>query len=299
MENPSISIHPRRRCFQNRTSCTVSPYPQICEEPLAHRRRGGLHGCYCASAIWHPLRRGDIGNVSDKPHLEMLFRRVDQVVFCFDGDEAGRKAAFRGMEAALPMMEDGRQVKFLFLPEGEDPDSVVRNKGSQHLEHLFDNADPLETFLFDQMAQGIDLDTMDGKARLSKLVAPYINLIPDGVFKTLLFKSLATRTDMDVESLRRLREIEKPVTADYDSAPGPEPGEMQATADAPFDYPEGYEPPHDSENHYGAPVHLEPHSAVLLRALGLLVLKPSSASAITDELLPEQAGCSVTCFTTL
>ena len=231
-----------------------------------------------------------LGTSVGKPHLEMLFRRVDQVVFCFDGDEAGRKAAFRGMEAALPMMEDGRQVKFLFLPEGEDPDSVVRNKGSQHLEHLFDNADPLETFLFDQMAQGIDLDTMDGKARLSKLVAPYINLIPDGVFKTLLFKSLATRTDMDVESLRRLREIEKPVTADYDSAPGPEPGEMQSEADAPFDYPEGYEPLHDSENHYGAPAHLEPHSAVLLRALGLLVLKPSSASAITDELLPEQGG---------
>ena len=231
-----------------------------------------------------------LGTSVGKPHLEMLFRRVDQVVFCFDGDEAGRKAAFRGMEAALPMMEDGRQVKFLFLPEGEDPDSVVRNKGPQHLEHLFDNADPLETFLFDQMAQGIDLDTMDGKARLSKLVAPYINLIPDGVFKTLLFKSLATRTDMDVESLRRLREIEKPVTADYDSASGPEPGEMQREADAPFDYPEGYEPLPDSEDHYRAPAHTEPHSAVLLRALGLLVLKPSSASAVTDELLPEQGG---------
>ena len=231
-----------------------------------------------------------LGTSVGKPHLEMLFRRVDQVVFCFDGDEAGRKAAFRGMEAALPMMEDGRQVKFLFLPEGEDPDSVVRNKGSQHLEHLFDNADPLETFLFDQMAQGINLETMDGKARLSKLVAPYINLIPDGVFKTLLFKALATRTDMDVESLRRLREIEKPVTADYDSAPGPEPGEMQREADAPFDYPEGYEPLPDSEDHYRAPAHTEPHSAVLLRALGLLVLKPSSASAVTDELLPEQGG---------
>ena len=231
-----------------------------------------------------------LGTSVGKPHLEMLFRRVDQVVFCFDGDEAGRKAAFRGMEAALPMMEDGRQVKFLFLPQGEDPDSVVRNKGSQHLEHLFDNADPLETFLFDQMAQGIDLETMDGKARLSKLVAPYINLIPDGVFKTLLFKSLATRTDMDVESLRRLREIEKPVTADYDSAPNKEPGEMQSEADAPFDYPEGHEPLPDSENHYGAPTHLEPQSAVLLRALGLVVLKPSSASAITDELLPEQGG---------
>ena len=231
-----------------------------------------------------------LGTSVGKPHLEMLFRRVDQVVFCFDGDEAGRKAAFRGMEAALPMMEDGRQVKFLFLPEGEDPDSVVRNKGSQHLEHLFDHADPLETFLFDQMAQGIDLDTMDGKARLSKLVAPYINLIPDGVFKTLLFKSLATRTDMDVESLRRLREIEKPVTADYDSASDTESGEMQSEADTPFDYPEGYEPLPESGNHYGPPAQLEPNSAVLLRALGLLVLKPSSASAITDELLPEQGG---------
>ena len=231
-----------------------------------------------------------LGTSVGKPHLEMLFRRVDQVVFCFDGDEAGRKAAFRGMEAALPMMEDGRQVKFLFLPEGEDPDSVVRNKGSQHLEHLFDNADPLETFLFDQMAQEIDLETMDGKARLSKLVAPYINLIPDGVFKTLLFKALATRTDMDVESLRRLREIEKAAAADYDTAPDKEPGEKQSEADAPFDYPEGYEPLPDSENHYGAPTHLEPQSAVLLRALGLVVLKPSSASAITDELLPEQGG---------
>jgi DNA primase len=231
-----------------------------------------------------------LGTSVGKPHLEMLFRRVDQVVFCFDGDEAGRKAAFRGMEAALPMMEDGRQVKFLFLPEGEDPDSVVRNKGSQHLEHLFDNADPLETFLFDQMAQGIDLETMDGKARLSKLVAPYINLIPDGVFKTLLFKALATRTDMDVESLRRLREIEKPVTADCDSAPGTESGEMQSEADPPFDYPEGYEPLPDSEDHYGAPAQMEPHGTVLLRALGLLVLKPSSASAVTDELLPEQGG---------
>ncbi len=231
-----------------------------------------------------------LGTSVGKPHLEMLFRRVDQVVFCFDGDEAGRKAAFRGMEAALPMMEDGRQVKFLFLPEGEDPDSVVRNKGSQHLEHLFDNADPLETFLFDQMAQGIDLETMDGKARLSKLVAPYINLIPDGVFKALLFKALATRTDMDVESLRRLREIEKAAAADYDTAPDKEPGEKQSKADAPFDYPEGYEPLPDSVNHYGAPTHLEPQSAVLLRALGLVVLKPSSASAITDELLPEQGG---------
>ena len=95
---------------------------------------------------------------------------------------------------------------------------------------------------------------------------------------------------MDVESVRRLREIGKPVTADYDSAPGAELSEMQSAADAPFDYSAGYEPLPDSENYYGASAQIEPDSAVLLRALGLLVLKPSSANAITDELLPEQGG---------
>ena len=231
-----------------------------------------------------------LGTSVGKPHLEMLFRRVDHVVFCFDGDEAGRKAAFRGMEAALPMMEDGRQVKFLFLPEGEDPDSVVRNKGSQHLEHLFDNADPLETFLFDQMAQGIDLNTMDGKARLSKLVAPYINLIPDGVFKTLLFKSLADRTDMDVDSLRRLREIEKSVSAEYESTPAADPSERLSESDAPFDYPDGYEAMGGNAHLQGTPLQIEPNRSALSRALGLIVLKPSAASAITDDLLPDQGG---------
>ena len=231
-----------------------------------------------------------LGTSVGKPHLEMLFRRVDHVVFCFDGDEAGRKAAFRGMEAALPMMEDGRQVKFLFLPEGEDPDSVVRNKGSQHLEHLFDNADPLETFLFDQMAQGIDLNTMDGKARLSKLVAPYINLIPDGVFKTLLFKSLADRTDMDVDSLRRLREIEKSVSAEYESTPAADPSEGLSESDAPFDYPDGYEAMGGNAHLQGTPLQIEPNRSALSRALGLIVLKPSAASAITDDLLPDQGG---------
>ena len=231
-----------------------------------------------------------LGTSVGKPHLEMLFRRVDHVVFCFDGDEAGRKAAFRGMEAALPMMEDGRQVKFLFLPEGEDPDSVVRNKGSQHLEHLFDNADPLETFLFDQMAQGIDLNTMDGKARLSKLVAPYINLIPDGVFKTLLFKALADRTDMDVDSLRRLREIEKSVSAEYESTPAADPSEGLSESDAPFDYPDGYETMGGNAHLQGTPLQIEPNRSALSRALGLIVLKPSAASAITDDLLPDQGG---------
>ena len=227
-----------------------------------------------------------LGTSVGKPHLDLLFRRVDQVIFCFDGDEAGRKAAFRGMEAALPLMEDGRQVKFLFLPEGEDPDSVVRQKGPQHLEHLFDRAAPLETFLFDQMGAGIDLDTMEGKARLSKLAAPYINLIPDGVFKTLLFKALADRTNMDLDSLRRLREIEK------DSSFDDEPVYVPSDADSAYgaDDPEAYADYDMSPSRPDRALAYRPrdsNDASLLSALGLIVLKPSAAALITDELLPQ------------
>ena len=239
-----------------------------------------------------------LGTSVGKPHLELLFRRVEQVVFCFDGDEAGRKAAFRGMEAALPMMEDGRQVKFLFLPEGEDPDTVVRSKGAQHLEHMFDTAAPLEQFLFEQMGDGIDLTTMDGKARLSKLVAPYINQIPDGVYKTLLFKSLAERTDMDVESLRRLREIqETPSSAEpdpqsySDMAPPPDDheygqfgGGVPSTYDDAYPYADIAEP---AEVESGFDTGFS--DGVLMRALGLIALHPPAALLVADEMLPDDS----------
>ena len=237
-----------------------------------------------------------LGTSVGKPHLELLFRRVEQVVFCFDGDEAGRKAAFRGMEAALPMMEDGRQVKFLFLPEGEDPDTVVRSKGAQHLEHMFDTAAPLEQFLFEQMGAGIDLTTMDGKARLSKLVAPYINQIPDGVYKTLLFKSLAERTDMDVESLRRLREVqETPSSSETD----PQSYSNMAPSTSDDDYgqlAEGFPSDYDDANPYsdmaetagiGAGFNAGFNDGVLMRALGLIALHPPAALLVADEMLPD------------
>lgn len=235
-----------------------------------------------------------LGTSVGKPHLELLFRRVEQVVFCFDGDDAGRKAAFRGMEAALPMMEDGRQVKFLFLPEGEDPDTVVRSKGAPHLEHMFDTAAPLEQFLFEQMGAGIDLTTMDGKARLSKLVAPYINQIPDGVYKTLLFKSLAERTDMDVESLRRLREVqETPSTSessrnDYsDMSPPPKEDDYGQFGNGPLS-------DHDEANPYDdmaqvAEIDSGFNDGVLMRALGLIALHPPAALLVADEVIPDSS----------
>lgn len=235
-----------------------------------------------------------LGTSVGKPHLELLFRRVEQVVFCFDGDDAGRKAAFRGMEAALPMMEDGRQVKFLFLPEGEDPDTVVRSKGAPHLEHMFDTAAPLEQFLFEQMGAGIDLTTMDGKARLSKLVAPYINQIPDGVYKTLLFKSLAERTDMDVESLRRLREVqETPITSesshnDYsDMSPPPKEDDYDQFGNRLLSDQDEANPYDDMTQ--VAEIDSGFNDGVLMRALGLIVLHPPAALLVADEVIPDSS----------
>lgn len=163
-----------------------------------------------------------LGTSTSKAHLERIYRRCPEVIFCFDGDEAGRKAAFRALEAALPCMEDGRQARFLFLPEGEDPDTVVRSGGAEKFETLLAGATPLDTFLFDAMAEGLDVSSLDGRARMSKLVLPHIRQMPEGVFKQLMFQALAERTGLELESLMRLEVAapELPGGAERDPPPG-------------------------------------------------------------------------------
>ena len=227
-----------------------------------------------------PYAVATLGTSTSETQLERLFRIVPEVVFCFDGDDAGRKAAFRGLEATLPAMQDGRQTKFLFLPEGEDPDTVVRAKGKAFLENLFDHADPLETFLFNHLAEGLDLDSMDGRARFSKLAAPHLHRLPEGVFKTLMYQALAEQTGIDVDSLKRLQPP---------PAPRPEP-----TADAPASAPDVPTPPDPEEPppENMMPIEeprvesLSPSSLnPIHRLLGLLVLKPTLVSHVPDALL--------------
>lgn len=154
------------------------------------------HGITNASAT--------LGTATSATHLQRIYRLCPEIVFCFDGDEAGRKAAFRAMENALPCMEDGRQARFLFLPEGEDPDSAVRTGGAEQFEALLDNATPLETFLFDSLAEGIDISSMDGRARLSKKALPYLRTLPEGIYRQLMFQALAERTGLTIETLMKL-----------------------------------------------------------------------------------------------
>ncbi len=143
-----------------------------------------------------------LGTATTSDHMQRLFKVVPEVVFCFDGDDAGRRAAWRALESTLPNMEDGRQARFMFLPQGEDPDSMVRQSGAeQFLELIKDQALSLDNFLFKQLEDGLDLGTMDGRARLAKLAGPYLKRLPEGLFHQLLIKKLSDITGLDSQYL--------------------------------------------------------------------------------------------------
>ncbi|MEK9990298.1 MAG: DNA primase, partial [Halieaceae bacterium] len=230
-----------------------------------------------------PYAVATLGTSTSETHLERLFRFVPEVVFCFDGDEAGRKAAFRGLEATLPAMQDGRQAKFLFLPEGEDPDTVVRAKGKAYLENLFDHADPLETFLFNHLAEGLDLESMDGRARFSKLAAPHLHRLPEGVFKTLMYQALADKTGIDVDSLKRLQPPPAPRQAPEHGVSagihGLDEGPPPIDPDEPP--PEAEMPPETSLEESLSPSSFNP----VHRLLGILVLKPALVGHVPEAVL--------------
>ena len=124
-----------------------------------------------------------LGTAATESHVERLFRAVNDVVFCFDGDEAGRRAAWRAVENTLPSMKSGRQALFLFLPEGEDPDSLVRAEGRHGFESRLDDAVPLSRFLFDHLAAGADLGTPEGGARFVDRLRPHVERTPPGPYR--------------------------------------------------------------------------------------------------------------------
>jgi DNA primase len=147
-----------------------------------------------------------LGTATSSDHLERIFRICAEVVFCFDGDKAGRAAANRALENVLPLIRDGLQARFLFLPDGEDPDTLVRSIGADRFEHQISQGLPLSQYLFDHVSEGLDIQSMDGRARLSTLAIPLIDQIPDGVFKSLMHKELATRTGLEADTLEQLRQ---------------------------------------------------------------------------------------------
>ncbi|KPK53015.1 MAG: hypothetical protein AMS22_08020 [Thiotrichales bacterium SG8_50] len=145
-----------------------------------------------------------LGTATTRDHLERLFRFTPEVVFAFDGDRAGREAAWRALENVLPIMESGRQVSFLFLPEGEDPDSMVRKEGTEKFADRIRGARPLGEYLIDSLVEKVDLSRMDGRARLVELARPLIEKLPEGVFRQMLIDRLGEKGRVNAENLSTL-----------------------------------------------------------------------------------------------
>ncbi|MGA9575233.1 MAG: DNA primase [Lysobacterales bacterium] len=134
------------------------------------------------------------GTATTDSQVELLFRSADTVVFCFDGDKAGRQAAWRALEATLPKLREGLQARFLFLPDGEDPDSMVRKQGEAVFAQQVESASPLSEFFFDHFTAGIDLGSLDGRAKFVEKARPYIETLPDGGFRDMMISQLESRS---------------------------------------------------------------------------------------------------------
>ncbi|NQD92933.1 DNA primase [Pseudomonas sp. CrR25] len=185
-----------------------------------------------------------LGTATSEEHLKRLFRLVPSVLFCFDGDTAGRNAAWRALEATLPNLQDGRRARFLFLPDGEDPDTLVRSEGTDAFRaRINQQAQPLADYFFQQLGEEADPRSLEGKAHLMTLAAPLIDKIPGNNLRALMRQRLTEITGLAVETPNQAAPASRP------SAP---------TSSPPSDYPDYPEIP-DSAYYDAAPGH-EPYS---------------------------------------
>lgn len=140
-----------------------------------------------------------LGTSTTAEHIQLLFRATDNVICCYDGDRAGREAAWRALETTLPYLKDGRQLWFMFLPDGEDPDTLVREEGKTVFEQRMELAQPLSTFLFETLMPQVDLSSPDGRTKLSSLAIPMISQIPSETLRLYLRQQLGQKLGMPDE----------------------------------------------------------------------------------------------------
>ncbi|MEM7401300.1 MAG: DNA primase [Pseudomonadota bacterium] len=131
-----------------------------------------------------------LGTATTGQHIQQLFRCTKEIIFCFDGDRAGREAAWRAAQQIIPLFKDGLEAKFLFLPQGEDPDSLIRSRGKEIFLEYIRDGESLSNFIFAKLSEDIDVRTPSGKARLANMAKPLLEKFPNGVFKKLIFKEL-------------------------------------------------------------------------------------------------------------
>jgi DNA primase len=145
-----------------------------------------------------------LGTATTPEHLRRIFKLVNEVVFCFDGDKAGRAAAWRALNNALPEAREGRQIRFLFLPEGHDPDSLVGEEGREKFEKRLDGALPLSEYLVQALSEQADLSHADGRAQFAELARPLVTRVAPGVYRDLLIDRLSESIRLPTARLNQI-----------------------------------------------------------------------------------------------
>jgi DNA primase len=149
-----------------------------------------------------------LGTATTPEHLKQLQRSAPEVVFCFDGDRAGREAAWRAAENALPLLGGNHQLRFMFLPDGEDPDTLVKEQGAEAFNQMVEQAKNYSDFFFESLESRLDINSMDGRARLVEIARPYLRHIPAGVYRDMFEQRLAERAQTSTSVLHK--HLEKP-----------------------------------------------------------------------------------------
>jgi len=149
-----------------------------------------------------------LGTATSTDHLDKLYRYASEVVCCFDGDKAGRAAAWKTLELALPALKEGRQLKFMFLPEGDDPDSLAHREGKEAFQERVVQAMPCIEYLFRRLTEQLDLALIDDRARLGELALPHIRLVPKGLLRQLMMSRLSELTQLPLADLYTTADLE-------------------------------------------------------------------------------------------
>jgi DNA primase len=148
-----------------------------------------------------------LGTATTPVHVAKLLRLADEIIYCFDGDAAGRKAAWRALENSLPVAPDNKPIRFLFLPEGEDPDSFVRTHGKEKFESLVRRAETLSEFLLAELRSQFNLETSEGRAQLVSSAKPHIQKITAPILRVQLINAVAELGRISQEDIRQLLEV--------------------------------------------------------------------------------------------
>lgn len=220
-----------------------------------------------------PFAVATLGTATSSTHIERIFKSVPDVIFCFDGDNAGRKAAWRALESALPTLKEGVSAQFLFLPDDHDPDSLIKDRGAESFADILKEGLSLADFLFNQLSTDLRLDSLEGKSRLASLAKPLIEKVPVGVYRQLLWQRLSQLTGLDEQALKVAMPIKE-------SAP---PVNIEANPQHPPKSHTFAIPKREFIDPSVKPKNLAGRSSLSDKAIQLLLQKPEAAKSINLE----------------